>query len=87
MILSRRASVFLLLFAVWSWVIWPNFLVNLWGGDRSWDAAGNPTTYFLVHALLAVVSLILGTAIGVLGWRGFAASRRTRSAAHQDGSD
>ncbi|MQA12345.1 MAG: hypothetical protein GEU98_28200 [Pseudonocardiaceae bacterium] len=74
MTLSRRASLFLLAFAIWSWVIWPTFLVNLWDGERSWDG-GSPTAYFVVHAVLAVVSLTLGTIIGVLGWRGFAAAR------------
>lgn len=74
MTLSRRASLFLLAFGVWSWVIWPTFLVNLSDSERSWDA-GSPTGYFVVHAVLAVVSLILGTLIGVLGWRGFAAAR------------
>ncbi|MCP2165511.1 SCO4848 family membrane protein [Goodfellowiella coeruleoviolacea] len=72
--LSRGASLFLLAFAVWSWIIWPTFLRNIWNDPRSWD--NGPTGFFTVHLVLVIVSLVLGTTIGVLGWRGFAASRR-----------
>jgi hypothetical protein len=73
--LTRRTSLFLLAFGVWSWVIWPTFAGNLWAGARSWAPDGSPTAYFTVHAVLAVVSFALGTAIGVLGWRGLRAGR------------
>ena len=43
-------SVFLLAFGVWSWVIWPTFLRNIWKDPRSWD--GGPTAFFTVHLLL-----------------------------------
>jgi hypothetical protein len=66
----------LLAFAVWSWVIWPTFLSNIWKDPRSWNAVGGPTAFLGVHAVLVVVSLGLGTVIGVIGWRGFAASRK-----------
>ncbi|MFB9377255.1 SCO4848 family membrane protein [Kineococcus gynurae] len=74
MVLSRRSSIFLTLFGVWSWFIWPNFLRNIWADERSW--ADGPTAFFLVHLVLVVVSLVLGTAIAVLGVRGLVASRR-----------
>jgi hypothetical protein len=35
---------------------------------RSWNHGA--TGFFLVHLVLTVASLIFGTAIGVLGWRG-----------------
>jgi hypothetical protein len=73
-ILSRRSSPFLLTVAVWSWVIWPTFLRNIWRDDRSFD--DGPTSFLLVHLVLVVVSLLIGTAIGVLGWRGLRAARR-----------
>ncbi|SFQ23152.1 hypothetical protein SAMN05421810_105275 [Amycolatopsis arida] len=75
--MSRPVSLFLLLFGVWSWVIWVTFARNLWASEDSWAADGSPTAFFVVHAVLTVVSLVLGTIIGVLGWRGLRALRRT----------
>jgi hypothetical protein len=69
-LLSKRVSAFLVAFGVWSWVIWPTFLKNIWKDDRSFDHGA--TSFFLVHLVLVVVSLVLGTAIawiGVRGWR------------------
>ncbi|MHA3702935.1 SCO4848 family membrane protein [Jatrophihabitans sp. YIM 134969] len=72
--LSRPVSTALVLFGVWSWIIWLTFLKNIWADDRSWS--DGPTAFFLVHAVLIVVSIVFGTAIGVLGVRGLVASRR-----------
>jgi hypothetical protein len=78
--LSRRVSWFLAAFGVWSWIVWVTFVKNLWKdtsglafhhGDHS-----HPTAYFWIHLTLAVVSTVLGTAIGVLGLRGLRALRR-----------
>jgi hypothetical protein len=76
--LSRPVSWFLLAFGVWSWVIWVTFVKNLIK-DSSGLAFedGHPTAYFWVHLLLAVVSFVLGTVIGVIGLRGVRALRRT----------
>lgn len=74
--LSTRASWFLLAVGVWSWVIWPTFLKNIWHDSRSWD--NGPTGFFLVHLVLTVVSLTIGTAVGWLGVRGVRAARRAR---------
>jgi hypothetical protein len=71
--LTRRVSGFLIGFGVWSWVIWPTFLKNIWADDRSWQHG--PTAFFGVHLALTVVSLLLGTAIGWLGVRGWQAAR------------
>lgn len=70
---SKRVSWFLVAFGVWSWVIWPTFLKNIWADDRSWHHG--PTGFFLVHLLLTAVSLALGTVIGILGFRGLRALR------------
>jgi intracellular septation protein A len=77
MVLSRRWSAFLLAFGVWSWVIWPTFLRNIWADDRSFGPGpdGGPTGFLIVHALLTGASLAFGTAIGVLGARGLARRR------------
>jgi hypothetical protein len=76
--LSRLVSWFLLVFGVWSWVIWVTFVKNL-VKDSSGLAFdnGHPTAYFWIHLLLAVVSFVLGTIIGVIGLRGLRALRRT----------
>ena len=74
--LTGRTSLLLLAFGVWSWVIWPTFLKNVWADPRSF--APGPTAFFIVHAVLTGASLIFGTAIGVLGLRGYLAARRER---------
>ena len=74
MTVSRRVAWFLIAFGVWSWVIWPTFLKNIWNDDRSWH--DGMTGFFAVHLVLVVVSLVLGTAIGWLGVRGLLAARR-----------
>ena len=65
--LSRRTAWLLLAFGVWSWIIWPTFLKNIWADNRSWNHG--MTAFFAVHLALTVVSLTLGTIIGVLGIR------------------
>ena len=72
--LSRGMSVFLAVFGVWSWVIWPTFLRNIWKDPRAWH--DGPTAFFTVHLVLVLVSLAFGTVIGVLGVRGLSASRK-----------
>jgi hypothetical protein len=77
MTLSRRLSWFLLVFGVWSWIIWITFVKNLVkdGSGLAFDD-GRATAYFWVHLTLAVVSFVWGTAIGALGLRGLRALRR-----------
>jgi hypothetical protein len=72
-VLSRRWSVFLVGVAVWSWVIWPRFAAAIWADPRSWHG-GTPTSFLWVHAVLIVASLSIGTAVGVLGVRGWRAA-------------
>ncbi|RJQ77038.1 SCO4848 family membrane protein [Amycolatopsis panacis] len=79
--ISRGTAIFLLAFGVWSWIIWITFAKNLWASDQSWAADGSPTGYFVVHAVLTVVSFILGTAIGVLGWKAVRATTREHDSA------
>jgi len=73
MIVSRRVAWGLVLFGVWSWIIWPTFLKNIWADPRSWH--DGMTAFFAVHLALTVVSLAAGTAIG---WLGVAGLRRAR---------
>ncbi|RRO12821.1 hypothetical protein EIL87_24360 [Saccharopolyspora rhizosphaerae] len=74
MTISRRVALFLLAFGVWSYLLWPAFMRNTWNSDRSW-AQGSPTAYLVVHLVIAVVSLVLGTIIGVLGWKAYRGTR------------
>lgn len=76
--MSRRVSLFLLAFGVWSWVIWITFVKNLSASDNAFTPEGSPTPFFWVHLVLAVTSFVLGTIIGVLGWRGLRANRAAR---------
>ena len=66
-VLSKRVSWFLVAFGVWSWIIWPTFLKNIWADPRSWHKG--MTGFFAVHLVLTIVSLVLGTVIGGLGVR------------------
>ncbi|MEU4682441.1 SCO4848 family membrane protein [Streptomyces xinghaiensis] len=87
---GRRSSWFLLAFGVWSWFIWTTFARNLWGNGSglAFDDAGEPTAYFWVHLLLAVTSLLLGTAVGLIGLRGVRARRAVADAgAGRSGQD
>ncbi|AHI01400.1 membrane protein [Kutzneria viridogrisea] len=77
--LSRGASLFLLAFGAWSWVIWVTLMVNVAKDPRAFSAAGSPTGFLIVHWVLAVISLALGTAIAVLGLRGLSALRREKA--------
>jgi hypothetical protein len=71
MVLSRRWAVFLILVGVWTWLIWPRFGVAIWDDPRAWSTGvagrGTPTSFLWVHAALIAVSLVVGTAVGVLG--------------------
>lgn len=74
MVISRRTAWFLVAFGVWSWIIWPTFLKNIWADSRSWNHG--MTGFFAVHLVLVVVSLTLGTIIAALGVRALRARPR-----------
>jgi hypothetical protein len=78
--LSKKTAWFLIGFGVWSWLIWPVFLNNIWHDSRSWQHG--MTAFFAVHLVLTVVSLASGTAIGILGIR----AARAVGRASADGS-
>lgn len=80
--LSRPVSWFLLAFGAWSWMVWVTFVKNLIkdASGLAFDH-GSPTAYFWIHLALAITSFLLGTAIGVIGFRGLRALRREAAAA------
>lgn len=60
-------SVVLVLTGLWNLLIWPRFWQRIAADPRSRDAAGRPTRFRTVHAVLIAVSLALGLAVGALG--------------------
>ncbi|WP_246561732.1 SCO4848 family membrane protein [Streptomyces roseirectus] len=58
--------------------VWTTFVKNLIkdGSGLAFED-GHPTAYFWVHLTLAVVSFVLGTAIGLIGLRSLRALRAT----------
>ena len=82
MVISRGWAVFLTGVGVWTWVIWPRFGLAIYRDDRSF-ADGRPTSFLIVHAVLIAASLAIGTAVGVLGVRGWRA-RRVRAEAAEE---
>lgn len=76
--LSRLTSTLLVLFGVWSWLIWPRFALAIWQDGRSWRH-GSPTAFLWVHVPLVLASVVFGTGIAVLGVRGWLAIRRGRA--------
>ena len=66
--MTRRISILLLAAGGWTLFIWVTRLVNMAGEDRS---AG----FYVVHGVLALISIGFGVAVGVVGWRAL----RTRS--------
>jgi hypothetical protein len=76
MTLSRRWSLFLIGFGVWSWVIWPTFIHNIANDPRSFSG-DRPHAFFIVHLVLTVVSLVFGSIIGWLGYLGLRAARNS----------
>jgi hypothetical protein len=83
MVVSKRVAWFLIAFGVWSWIIWPTFLKNIWADKRAWN--DGMTAFFGVHLVLTIVSLGLGTIIGVLGVRALRAAPGGIRAADDDG--
>jgi len=82
-ILSRNWSVFLVLAGAFNWVIWPRFAMAIWNDQRAWSGdigQSSPTPFLLVHAVLIVTAVTIGTIVLVLGVRAFLADRRMRAA-------
>ncbi len=82
MILSRNWSLFLVAAGAFNWLIWPRFALAIWDDQRAWSGEigqSTPTAFLLVHAVLIVTAVTVGTVILVLGVRGFLAARRDRS--------
>ncbi|WP_084701524.1 SCO4848 family membrane protein [Cryptosporangium arvum] len=77
MVLTRRWAAFLLVAGGWNWLIWPRFAKAIWDDPRAWND-GAPTSFLIVHAVLIVTALVIGTVIAVLGVKGLRKTRKPR---------
>jgi len=71
--MSRRSAWVLLAAAAWTLYVWSTRLWIMAGQDESFG-------FKAVHAVLAVVSIGFGVAVGVIGWRALRAPRTPREA-------
>jgi hypothetical protein len=60
--MTKRQSRILMAAAAWTTYVWVSRLVIMAGQDES-------TGFKVVHAVLAVVSLAFGVAVGRIGWQ------------------
>ncbi|MEC5184395.1 putative membrane protein [Cryobacterium sp. MP_3.1] len=66
MMMLTTLAILLLLNAVWNVVVWPRFYKRVSQDGRARDAAGKPTSFLIVHAVLVGVSLLLAAASAVV---------------------
>jgi uncharacterized membrane protein (DUF4010 family) len=71
-ILERKHAVLFLAIAAWNISTYATFTRNLaeaaaGGGDR-------PTGYYVAHAVLIVVNVVIAVVLGTLGWRAWKAA-------------
>lgn len=76
--MSRRAAKLLVAACIWTLYVWITRMWNIAGDDHSFG-------FKAVHAVLAVISIAFGIAVGVIGWRALRAGRDARSAGSDDG--
>jgi hypothetical protein len=77
--MTRRAAKVLVAACVWTLYVWITRMWNIAQDDRSFG-------FKAVHAVLAVISIGFGIAVGVIGWRALRVARDTRSSAGNDGA-
>jgi hypothetical protein len=71
MTLSRRAAWFLVGFALWNLYVWAIFVKNVYP-DHHFDS------FFVVHAVIGGLTVLLGAVVGSLGARALRAHRAAR---------
>ncbi|WP_159501917.1 SCO4848 family membrane protein [Microbacterium sp. 18062] len=60
-------AVLLLLNAVFNVVVWPRFFTRVAKDARARDAAGKPTAFLIVHAVLIGIALLLALVSAIAG--------------------
>ncbi|GAA1216046.1 SCO4848 family membrane protein [Rhodoglobus aureus] len=61
------AAIVLFLSALFNIVAWPRFFKRVSSDPRARDAAGKPTAFYRVHAVLLAIALLLAAASVVAG--------------------
>lgn len=61
------AAVVLFLGAVFNVITWPRFFQRVATDTRARDAAGKPTTFYMVHLVLLLVALAIAVASVIAG--------------------
>jgi uncharacterized membrane protein len=60
-------AILLLVNAVWNAIVWPQFYKRVSKDARARDAAGKPTKFLIVHAVLIGISLLIALVSAVFG--------------------
>lgn len=60
-------AVLLLVNALFNVVVWPRFFRRVAGDARARDAAGRPTPFLIVHAVLIGIALLLALVSAIAG--------------------
>lgn len=67
--LPAALSLVLVLAGIWTLIVWPPFLRRVLKDPRAKDEAGKPTRFMTVHLMLVSISMVLGLATAVIGFR------------------
>ncbi|MEF2976935.1 SCO4848 family membrane protein [Subtercola sp. YIM 133946] len=59
-------AILLIVNAVWNFVVWPQFYKRVSRDTRARDAAGKPTRFLIVHAVLIGISLLLAVVSAIV---------------------
>jgi uncharacterized membrane protein len=60
-------AILLLVNAVWNAIVWPQFYKRVSKDARARDAAGKPTKFLIVHAVLIGISLVIALVSAIFG--------------------
>lgn len=60
-------AILLIVNAAWNFVVWPQFYKRVSRDSRAKDAAGKPTRFLIVHAVLIGISLVLAVVSLIVG--------------------
>ena len=65
--MTTTLAVLLLVNAAWNAIVWPQFYKRVSRDDRARDAAGKPTRFLIVHAVLIAISLVIAVVSLIAG--------------------